>query len=583
MTVPLSQEGASSWRVLLAKLRVYPWLRSLKLWSGVVLFIFVLTHLLNHAIGIFGIEAMEMVQDWRYEFWHTRFGGMLLYGSFTIHILLALQNGLRRRTWRMPLTEAVQLGFGLVLPFLLVGHLVATRVGGAYFEVDSTYGAFLSRTWPHFATTQTALLIAAWTHGVIGIHQTIRHRKWFAGWKDALLILAVMIPCLALAGFVAGGREAALRAVDPLSIAQAEGLARVRDIARMALFGVLGAIILVILARFVRARASGRVAIRYRGHGSIRMSRGMTLLEASRLNKIPHPSLCGGRARCSTCRVHVLSGGETLPAPGPAEQKILERVGAPPSVRLACQIRPTESLSVQILVPAFNTSGKARLEVEGEQIGTAQDATILIVGMRAFTAFSRAQQPYEVAVLLNRLFLELRQASEAHGGRVDRMRGDEMMAVFATGSGRKSASRSAILAARDMLKSIDALNAELSSAMSLPLRIGIGIHCGSAIIARIMDSGNGDTLTALGQTVSIAGRLEMATKELLCDCLISAEAALDSGLSFSSLNPKDIVVKGLEAPLRAYAIADLAAFDGVLQAKTSRAIAGDKEVVVADE
>ena len=87
---------------------------------------------------------------------------------------------------------------------------------------------------------------------------------------------------------------------------------------------------------------------------------GMSVLEVSRANDIPHASVCGGRARCGTCRIIVPAGAD-LDSPAEAELATLDRVKAPPDARLACQAhllgRP---VSVRRVYPAFVDAGAAR-------------------------------------------------------------------------------------------------------------------------------------------------------------------------------------------------------------------------------
>src|SRR3954462_186950 len=77
---------------------------------------------------------------------------------------------------------------------------------------------------------------------------------------------------------------------------------------------------------------------------------GATLLEMSRAAGIPHASVCGGRGRCTTCRVLVLEGGDRLLSPNPTEAAALHRIAAPPGVRLACQTRPSHGLTIRPLI-----------------------------------------------------------------------------------------------------------------------------------------------------------------------------------------------------------------------------------------
>ncbi|TMG92842.1 MAG: (2Fe-2S)-binding protein [Betaproteobacteria bacterium] len=83
----------------------------------------------------------------------------------------------------------------------------------------------------------------------------------------------------------------------------------------------------------------------------MQVPRGWTVLAVSRHFGIPHRAMCGGRARCSTCRVRVVDGASRCPPPGPDERRTLERVRASSDVRLACQLRPDMDIAV---VPLFS-------------------------------------------------------------------------------------------------------------------------------------------------------------------------------------------------------------------------------------
>jgi len=187
--------------------QVSSWSRDVRLVSGLILLTFATTHFLNHAVGIFGVEAMERVQDWRYNVWHSRVGTTLLYGALIIHPVFALLRVVQRRTFKMPLREMLQIALGLVIPLLLVDHIVSTRVMGHYFGVDETYRAVLRRLWPDRALLQSLLLLLVWTHGIIGIHFMLRSRDGYRHWRDPFLLVSVLIPLLALIGFTVAARE----------------------------------------------------------------------------------------------------------------------------------------------------------------------------------------------------------------------------------------------------------------------------------------------------------------------------------------------------------------------------------------
>src|SRR5207249_3051746 len=123
--------------------------------------------------------------------------------------------------------------------------------------------------------------------------------------------------------------------------AQRANLVQLRD---GFLFAYAGAIGLVFAARGVRAwreRRGGLIRLTYPDR-TIRVPRGLSVLEASFRYKVPHASVCGGKGRCSTCRIRVIGDRSGLPRPSARESFVLERIGASadPAVRLACQLRP---------------------------------------------------------------------------------------------------------------------------------------------------------------------------------------------------------------------------------------------------
>jgi adenylate cyclase len=536
------------------------WEREFRLWAGLILFAFLTTHLLNHALGIFGLATMEAVQIWRVWIWRSWPGTIALYGAACVHVSLALKRIASRRTWHMPVEEAAQIVLGVTIPVLLLEHVIGTRYSSTYLDVDDSYSPILKILRSNYFYWQIALVLVAWSHGVIGIHYAFRTKPWFERFRETGLVLAFLIPVLAIAGFLAASREAAEQEIPAAvwNAAQIDGFKRALQGAHRILMAVAGALILVIVVGEIRRRIKKQIPIRYTGHGQIYLRPGSSLLEGSRENGIPHPSICGGRARCSTCRVLVLSGLQSLPEPAPAEKALLDRISAPKSVRLACQIRPTSELAVQILLPVAPRAGGVDWEEESYKWGVGREVTILFVDIRAFTMLSSRQLPHDTVLFVNRFIAEMTQAVEARGGRVGMFLSDGLMAVFGLGGQRGAGSRAAIMCAMDMLKAAQTLDGELGSALPVPLRIGIGIHTGHAVIARVGDPERGYMVTALGETVSIASRLESATKELLADCIISDAAMAASGFMLSGAQRREIHLRGRPRPIKVHAVNHIA-------------------------
>jgi len=532
--------------------------RPLRLWAGLILFSFVLTHLLNHAVGIFGVAWMEVFQTWRSGFWRSTAGTALLYAAAGVHVVLALKRIVSRRTWRMPWMEAAQIALGLLIPVVLVDHFVATRFLAVHHGFDDSYHNELAQLWPGLFWKQTLLMLVVWFHGAIGINYVLSSKSWFPRVREPLRVLMFLIPILALAGFISGGREA-LEIGSPGARWTPEQIAAFRRAVQLADWGLLGAagsLLVILLGRAVARRIGNKITIRYTGHGEIRVTPGQTLLEMSRANQVPHPSHCGGRARCSTCRVLVISGQDALPEPGPLEQRLLRRISAPARVRLACQIWPTRDLAVQVLLPIGVKPTSKTMEEESYKWGVEREVTIVFADIRGFTSLARNQLPADLIVVLNRVIAEMSQAVEAHGGRISMTLTDGVLAVFGLGASRGGGAKAAMQASIDMLKASRALTTELGSALPQPIRLGIGVHTGHAIIGRIGDDARGYTLSALGETVSIASRLESATKELLADCLVSADTAMAAGLKLAMTKKHEVHARDRAEPITVHALTE---------------------------
>ncbi len=536
------------------------WEREIRLWAGLVLFAFVTLHLVNHALGVFGIATMEVMQEWRVWLWRTWPGVIALYGAAAIHMTLALKRIVLRRTWRMPIEEAAQIVLGLTIPILVYEHALGTHYAARWLGVDDTYPAVLQRIWSGHPIKQMLLVLVAWFHGVIGIHYVFRSRPWFIRFRDLGLVLAFLVPLFSIAGFISAAREAMQLTVPGAALTpeQAEAFSIVSQRAQWFLIAIFAVLVTFVGGRAILRRLRQTIPVRYVGHGDVDVRPGTTLLEASRENRIPHPSQCGGRGRCSTCRVLVLSGLESLPEPSAIERRILTKISAPSRVRLACQIRPTQPLTVQILLPIVARGKRLDWEEEAYKWGVDREVTILFVDMRAFTTLAQKQLPHDTVVLINRFVGELSQTVEAHDGRVGMYLSDGLMAIFGLDGQKRKGSRAAIAAGLDMLKVTQALNTELGSALPMPLRVGVGIHTGAVVLARVGDMERGFMMTALGETVSVASRLESATKELLSDMVVSDAALAAAGISLSGSMPREVHVRSREQPIKVHTVSESA-------------------------
>jgi adenylate cyclase len=544
----------------------------LRLASGLVLFAFALTHFLNHALGIWSVGLMEDVQAWRTGFWRSTPGNALLVGALVVHVALALWKTARRRTLRMPAAEAAQLVLGLAIPLLIAKHVAGTAGLAMIDDVEDSYTHVLSLQWPGDVFLQTVAMLVVWIHACIGLHFWLRLRSWYRRARAVLLVAAVAVPLLAEWGFVDAARRLWILGQDTgtLTPEQAATGGAVFQ-ATLAAYGtVLAVSLLVMAARLVPFGRVRRISVTYPGNRVVRVAPGPSLLEISRMNGIPHAAVCGGRARCSTCRTRISDGLDRQPLAEAQERAVLERIGADAGVRLACQLRPTADLAVQPLLPARETPGGA--VVAGGQDayywGVEQPVAVLFVDLRGFTSLSERRLSYDVVFILNRYLDAMARAVRGERGYVDKFIGDGVMAIFGMSDGAAAGCRSALASAVRMGTAMEELNRELAPQLGAPLKIGIGIHVGPAILGRVGAAGGGETagITALGDTVNTASRLETLTKEFASVLVVSHAVVHAATVHLEAVRVEEIAVRGRQSKLKIYAIDDLAGLARALAA-----------------
>ena len=179
----------------------------------------------------------------------------------------------------------------------------------------------------------------------------------------------------------------------------------------------------------------------------------------------------------------------------------------------------------------------------------------MFADIRDFTRTAEAKLPFDVVYLINQFSKAMGKAVERRGGRIDKFLGDGFMALFGVDGPPEQSAQSALLAAGDMIEALNKLNEELGSDLIEPLRMGIGIHTGSVILGN-MGYGDARGLTAIGDTVNTASRLESATKEQKCILCISASAIHQAGMTAPDETKKRIVVRGKKDKLEIHALMD---------------------------
>ncbi|GMO92688.1 adenylate/guanylate cyclase domain-containing protein [Bradyrhizobium sp. TM239] len=544
--------------------------RQVRLVCGVILFCYVISHFLNHALGNISVEAMEAGVYYHTVFWQFLPVAILFYTAALTHMGLGIYALYQRRQFRWRTVEPLQLVLGLSIPALIMAHVIGVRLGQTLYGHEKLYPQELylffvaapGRLWQ-----MTILLLIAWVHGCIGIYFWLRLKPFFTRAAPYLLAAAVLVPTLSLLGIYQGGRSVALEADDGEwrthnltrrqvgTTAEAATLDRITGAFTITYFGLLG---LALAARGVRAwreRRGGMIALSYGNGRTVRVPKGLSVLEASLRHNLPHASVCGGRARCSTCRIRVIGDHGVLPEPSQREAFVLTRVGTnDPSIRLACQLRPTSDLSFFQLFTPQTSSANAQASAPA-RIGQERYLVSLFVDMRGSTQLAEKRLPFDTVFIVNRFLGAVSQAVIENGGQPNQFVGDGMLALFGLTADPQTACRQALKAASGIATHIDELNQLLSHDLRQPIRFGIGIHGGEVIIG---DIGYRDHIvfTALGDAVNVAARLQDMTKTLACEAIVSDEIRRTAGLADDTLPQQEVAIRGRDEPMAVRVVAD---------------------------
>jgi adenylate cyclase len=300
--------------------------------------------------------------------------------------------------------------------------------------------------------------------------------------------------------------------------------------------------------------------VQFSAEGPVPVAEGETLLEAARAEAIPLMHLCGGNARCSTCRVLVLAGTDALTPPNERERRLSARMLFPPNVRLACQTRVTgDGASV---TPILRDASDIELYVgtqagdATQQIGQERELALFFLDIRNFTYFVETHLAFDVIHVVRKLFTAFHAVIEAQGGRVIETAGDGMYAVFGLRTGLTPGAKAAVAAGYGVLAELERLNETyFKEYFSHALAVGIGVHAGRAIKGNIR-LGRDNHMVVMGHAVNIAARLQNATKELNNSFVISEAVYRLLPAPLGKYRKTTIALRGVSEPLRVYLLGE---------------------------
>jgi adenylate cyclase len=513
--------------------------RNLRLASGLVLFTYVAAHLVNHTLGLVSVAVAERGLKVTLVLWHSVPGTLILYGAAGIHLALAFDAIYSRRTLRMAPLDMLRVVLGLGIPTLLIGHAVGTRLAWELYQQSPQYARVVWSLWASDGQgRQLALLVPGWLHGCLGVHLAFAQRPLYQRLHRWLFAAALMLPVLGGLGFLAMGRELAadlsnrahLDAAIALRPESSAVLIGVREVLLAVYFSAIAA---VFAAREIRAllerRSHTLIRIEY-PQRTVRVPRGWSVLEASRSHHLGHLSLCGGRARCSTCRVQVIQGEDRCPPPGPGEQATLARIQAGPGVRLACQLRPQGDIAI---VPLLGPRHRAS-DITRSSTAVEQEIALVWVDWRNRGVIAHQLLPQD-AVFLSKLFSETVVLTvDAAGGTECDPGAGSTVAAFGIGVDLSVACRSALSTAHSIDRALASLAGRWKSEFGVVPDFALCVHVGPAAIGEV-GTGTSRRFTVAGPLVDTAQRLRAAAARRAAHILVSVDVLQRAGAQPAAL------------------------------------------------
>ena len=270
-----------------------------------------------------------------------------------------------------------------------------------------------------------------------------------------------------------------------------------------------------------------------------------TLLELALGHEIPLFHECGGRARCSTCRVRIIEHLDNVQPRSAQEDKLAQRMGWEDDIRLACQARVTGDVVVERLVRDTHDIGL--LLDEQTQTLPAQEMTLAIMSCELldFEAFSHRAPPYDQIHLLHRFLSQIGSLVTAYGGRIQSYSSAGFRAFFGLEGG--SAVEKCLAAVRTSLRAADRMvvfNRYTQSYFGIEMRLGIGLHFARMVVGQVGGFASHRPLLAIGEAGSLVDAVCRHNNELGTSSILATEEminVIEEQLSLGNILPDEPV------------------------------------------
>ena len=305
--------------------------------------------------------------------------------------------------------------------------------------------------------------------------------------------------------------------------------------------------------------ASTKHLIEFPKEGCVYASPDQTILEAALAANVPLFHVCGGNARCSTCRVLIIEGEEFLTQPNEKEKHLNNQMHFPKHVRLGCQTRITGGpIKLTRIIQDETDIGIYVGSAAGastQQIGEERELVLFFLDIRNFTPLIEKLLPFDTIHIIRKLFLVFQNIIEGNNGKIIETAGDGLYAVFGCETNRAYSVQAAVQAALTILDELKSVNhSYFKIHFNETIQVGIGINIGK-VISGVIRIGEEERMIVMGYPVNVASRLQDATKTLNNNLVVSAHV-YELLSNPAPVEPVRIALKGIEDKQDVYLLGD---------------------------
>jgi len=192
-------------------------------------------------------------------------------------------------------------------------------------------------------------------------------------------------------------------------------------------------------------------------------------------------------------------------------------------------------------------SGELQVDLKGRE----KELTVLFSDIRGFTRLSEGLDPETVSGILHDYFTRMIREIFDHGGTLDKLMGDAIMAFFGDPEDMPDHRRKAAEASLAMLEALEEFKRTSEIPTIKDFNIGIGLNTGVVTVGNLGSDEYFD-YTVIGDNVNLGSRLEGLNKAYETQVILCESTYADIASDFTCRRLGKVTVVGRSKPVEIY-------------------------------